>query len=243
MRILKLLFIAFLATTLCADTDAQSTSENNSKSSISPPDIIKGRKLRRYLGFELGLNNYISDNAGFDLNQGRSWVFKYNFLEKGYDLGSPKVRFITGLGIQTNIYRFANNVAPTTGDFTNVLELPEEINNIRKNNIRVAYLTLPLMVDFNTNPTENKFHIAVGGEIGLRIGTRHRLRYELNNDTDIENIVRNNYNVNLINPSLMVRVGYKDYTLFANYSLLPLFENDKGVELTPFQFGIRLVAL
>lgn len=243
MKILKLLFIVFFTIALSIDTEAQSNNENKSKSGISAPDIIKGRKLRRYLGFELGLNNYISKDENFDLNQGRSWVFKYNFLEKGYNLGSPKVRFITGLGIQTNLYRFKNNVFPTPGDFTDVLELTAESSRIRKNNIRVSYLTLPLMVDFNTNPTENKFHIAAGGEIGLRIGTRYRLRYEENSDTDIENIVRNNFNVNLLNPSLMLRIGYKDYTLFANYSLLPLFEKGKGIELTPFQFGIRLVAL
>ena len=140
-----------------------------SKSSISPPDIIKGRKLRRYLGFELGLNNFISDNANFDLNQGRSWVFKYNFLEKGYNLGSEKFRFITGLGIQQNVFRFDNDVEPTLGDFTDVAPIFGGFNDISKNNLRVSYLTLPLMVDFNSNPATNKFHIAVGGELALEL--------------------------------------------------------------------------
>lgn len=240
---LKLLFVCFFALTLSLETEAQDDSGSKSKSSISPPDIIKGRKLRRYLGFELGLNNYINDNASFDLNQGRSWVFKYNFLEKGYNLGSEKIRFITGLGIQQNVYRFDNDVVPTLGDFTDVFPVFGGIDDISKNNLRVSYLTLPLMVDFNMNPAENKFHIAIGGELGLRIGTRHRLRYELDSDTDVETITRNNYNVNLINPSLLLRVGYGNYSIFANYSLLPLFEDGMGVEVTPFQFGIRLLPL
>ena len=243
MKILKILFVCFFALTLSFETEAQDDSGSKSKSSISPPDIIKGRKLRRYLGFELGLNNYISDNANFDLNQGRSWVFKYNFLEKGYNLGSEKFRFITGLGIQQNVFRFDNDVAPTLGDFTDVAPLVGSFNEISKNNLRVSYLTLPLMVDFNMDPTDNKFHIAVGAEIGLRIGTRYRLRYEQDSDTDVEQIVRNNYNVNLINPALLFRIGFGNYSLFANYSLLPLFEDGKGVEVTPFQFGIRLLPL
>lgn len=256
MKNTKLLLLALFTLLFAFGVNAQDDFEKKPrKKGINPTDYIGKHSLRRYAGFEVGLNSYwtsfgaleLAEDAQFlDLNVGRSWVFKYNFLEKGYNLGSQKVRFITGLGIETNIYRFENGI--------NLVNSGNEIGytdinltgttKIVKNNLKVSYLTLPLMFDFNTKPgTKSNFHIAVGAEIGLRIGTRTRTVQETH-DHEYDARVRNNFHTNLLKPSAMVRVGFGSYTLFANYSLMPLFkDNTAPVDLTPVQIGLRVVPL
>ena len=38
----------------------------------------------------------------------------------------------------------------------------------------------------------------------------------------------------------VARVGYGDFTLFAAYSLTPMFDKDDGPEIYPFTVGISM---
>ncbi len=256
MKNTKLILVVLLTALFGFVVNAQSDFDvKPGKKGINPSSYIGKHNLRRYLGFEVGLNSYWTsfgklelndDSKSLELNAGRSWVFKYNFLEKGYDLGTPKARFITGLGIETNIYRFENGIDLIKGE--NSIEF-EAINligtsSIVKNNLKTSYLTLPLMFDFNTKPgSKSNFHIALGAEIGLRIGSRTRTVIETG-DRKAEVTVKSDFHTNLLKPSAMVRIGFGSYTLFANYALMPLFKDNRApVDLTPIQIGLRVLPL
>jgi hypothetical protein len=240
----------------CFSVEAQDSKKN---SPIEIENIIKARKFRRYLGFELGLNTYwtqpgsFAPSAGqenFKLNYSRSWVFKYNLLEKGWDLvPSKKLRFITGLGIQHNLFRWEEAVAFLPGPLVVAENLEFPQLRVRKNNWRMSTLTLPLLWDWNTAPqSKRNFHLGLGIELGVRTGIRSRLTGELtvegsDGNVYIDNITRNNFHSRLFQNSLMVRVGYRNLTLFANYGLQPIFLEDKGPSLKVFQLGLRVLSL
>lgn len=256
MKNTRLILIAFFAFLFSSVAHAQDEADLTMKmKGINPTNYVSKHKLRRYLGFEAGLNSYWTSfgkleldggSESLELNTGRSWVFKYNFLERGLDLGSQKVRFITGLGIETNIYRFENSININSNDDAIYFEQINLTQNskIVKNNLKLTYLTLPLMFDFNTNPgSKSNFHIAVGAEIALKLKARTRTVIDLS-DEEYEYRVNKDFHNRLVKPSAMLRVGFGNYTIFANYALTSLFkDNASPVELTPFQVGLRLVPL
>jgi hypothetical protein len=251
------IFLVLLAVVFALNTgDCQNMGKNSSK---DIENILKSRKYRRYLGLDMGLNTYWTQLGafapepqaeGFKLNNSRSWVFKYNFLEKGWDLmPSKKLRFITGLGIQHNVFRLKESVSLVPGPLVSLEDLAFTEIQIRKNNWRLSTLTLPLLLDWNTAPgTSKNFHVGLGLELGLRLGIRTRVAGSSpvegsDGEVYLDNVIHNNFHSQWMQNSLMLRMGYGNFTLFANYGLQPIFEESKGPSIRLFQMGVRVLAL
>jgi hypothetical protein len=251
------ILLVFLALVFAFNTgDSQNMAKNSPK---DLDNILKSRKYRRYLGLDLGMNTYWTQLGsfapepqaeGFRLNNSRSWVFKYNFLEKGWDLlPSKKLRWISGLGVQHNVFRLKESVSLVPGPLVSLEELAFAALNVRKNNWRMSTLTLPLMLDWNTAPgTAKNFHLGLGLELGLRLGIRSRVAGTLpvegsDGKVRVDQAIENNFHSQWMQNSLMLRMGYGNFTVFANYGLQPIFEQSKGPSFRLFQMGVRVLAL
>jgi hypothetical protein len=116
-------------------------------------------------------------------------------------------------------------------------------NNISytKNMLKASYLTIPLLLQFNTFPKHSKsFHIAVGGQLGIRMGSRSKQVYDVDGSKK-RDIYKSNYNLNPFQYGLTARMGYGNFNVFANYNLSELFKKNKGPEVYPFQIGLTLI--
>jgi hypothetical protein len=112
----------------------------------------------------------------------------------------------------------------------------------KKNRLKSTFVNVPLLVEFNTNKNPDKaFHIAVGVIGGYKLGSRTRQILK-NNGDEIRIIRKDNYNINPFRVNAHASIGYKNFTVFADYALTPLFENGKGPELYPFTIGVKLIS-
>lgn len=200
-----------------------------------------------WAGFEMGINGYLtSDNSlslpsdinFLELRYEKSAEVAINFLEQNFNLINNKLGLVTGLGYRSNNYRFEPNVmlladtTPIGGMFL------EPKADYLKSKLVVNYLTVPLLLEFQTNPysRSSSFHITAGAIMGFRFSSHSKIVKDENGKEKIKN--KDPFNMAPFRWDLTARAGWGVINLYANYSLNSLFLADKGPELYPFSVGI-----
>jgi hypothetical protein len=197
-------------------------------------------------GVELGFNGF--DKADYsmynvfqqdfmDLNQGKSAEFNLNFYELNIGLAKSYVGLVSGMGLSFNSYRFENPYTLGKGEYT---ILPERLNadNLSKTKLAISYLKVPLLLEFQipVNQHEGRLFINAGLVGGVKIGSHTKVKQGDKKDKN-----RSGFYLNSFKYEATARVGYKDVSLFATYSLTPLFQAGKGPDLKPFTIGISFL--
>ena len=206
----------------------------------------KGKFDGHWEGIELGFNAFAktdyrmydpSDNDFMSLNQGKSMEFDFNFYELNIGLAKSYVGLVSGMGISFNNYRFEN---PYTikKDMNRTEPILLDDSNLSKTKLAITYLNVPVLLEFQipVNQHEGRLFINAGLVGGVKIGSHTKVKYGNNKEKD-----RSGFNLNSFKYAASARIGYKDVSLFANYSLTKLFESGKGPELTPFTIGISFL--
>ena len=197
-------------------------------------------------GIEFGFNAFDkpdyrmyspADKDFMSLDQGKSMEFDLNFYELNISLAKSYVGLVSGMGLSFNNYRFEN---PYTLDKGQNMTLPIELDpdNLSKTKLAISYLNVPLLLEFQipVNQHEGRLFVNAGIIGGVKIGSHTKVKYGNNKEKD-----RSGFNLNSFNYAATARVGYKDVSIFAKYSLTPLFQTGKGPELTPFTIGISFL--
>lgn len=198
-------------------------------------------------GFGIGVTNFINTDykmalpAGaefMDLKVANSLEFNFNFAEKTLGIIKDYVGITTGLGLQYQNYRFANDFTFTKGD-DGIIAGPVD-QELYKNRLSVWHLNLPLMAEFQIPVYgENKrIKLAAGIIGGLRIGSRQVQKFMVNDEKQ-KTKIKDDFYLRDFNYGFTARVGYGDVQIFANYYPQTLFENCKGPEIYPVTIGIH----
>ena len=201
-------------------------------------------------GFGMGVNGWLS-NGGFTmpkgqeymaLNYGKSLNFQLNF-EKDIHIYKNYVNLVTGLGFEWSQYEFSNKTRLNAdSSYTHGTIDSSNVYQYKKNRFKTTYVNVPVLLEFNTNKNPEKaFHIAVGGIVGYKLGSRTRQIVELNGN-NIKFIKKDDYNLNPFRVNAHASIGYHNFTIYADYALTSLFENGKGPELYPFTIGVKLIS-
>jgi regulator of replication initiation timing len=198
-------------------------------------------------GLELGTNWFINSNnrlaredPNFDLDYSKSLVFNFNFFEQAIGFAKGHAAIVTGMGVTFNHFAWRN---PITLDFdqNGTWATLTDDRKFEKNKLNAGYLTLPLMLELHTSPLKKKgLSLAFGAQGGFRLYSKAKQEYVLNSDS-YDSKIRDHYNINPWRADIIARLGYRNFTFFANYPLTQFFEKDKGPELYTFQVGIRLL--
>ena len=178
-------------------------------------------------GFEAGLNMLMSpgfkvgvEDCGFlELRPLKSWVFNFNIADVGIAFNHRHTAGLyTGIGLGWNNYSFNNPVClyKDEGHLEADWIDPEEAI-VKKSKLGVLYVQAPLMIE--VRPTRSMY-IAAGVTGGIRINTWTKIKYE---DGDVTK-VHGDYYVNPFKLDATLRVGGDDIGFFANYNLLPTFD-------------------
>lgn len=203
-------------------------------------------------GVEIGVNGYVNNSGNFDLpdeyefldlRMGKSINFKLNFLEQNFNLIRNKFGLTTGLGFEWKNFRFADDVVLKKFDNTLINEndlFPNDVS-YTKSKLVVNYLTLPLLVEYQTNKfsKKNSFHIGGGIETGIRIGSHTKNAFQ-DDGRKKKSKDPGDYYINPMKYELTARIGWGKINLYANYSLNTLFKSNRAPELYPFTMGITL---
>lgn len=184
-----------------------------------------------------------SSSNWLDLNHSRSLSWRIQAVRAQFPIYQNYVKIKTGLGFAWNGYGLKNNVRPTIQDSsaTYALNIPDSAMSFTKNKFRASYMTIPLLLEFNTNNDEDKaFHISAGVIGGWNMGSLVRQKWQ-NGDDKADYKHKGDYNVNPFTLDATARIGYGNFTLFAVYGLTPLFEKNKGPEVYPVTVGLQII--
>lgn len=197
-----------------------------------------------------GLNNAIIDGENLDdspykfggsrfFEIGWAWktrVFKNsNFLRIKYGYSFQ----INGLKPDDNQY-FVKQ-----GDQTFLQEFPE---NLRKSKLSITNLVFPVHFEFGPSKridkdtyyrysTHNKFKIGLGGYAGFNIGTRQKLKYDLDGER-VKDKQKRGFNSSDLVYGLSSYVAIGDTALYIKYDLSPIFK-DQIVDQNNISVGVR----
>ncbi|PWH84358.1 hypothetical protein DIS18_07435 [Algibacter marinivivus] len=197
-----------------------------------------------------GLNNAIIEGENLDdspykfggsrfFEIGWAWktrVFKNsNFLRLKYGYSFQ----INGLKPQDNNY-FVQQ-----GNQTMLEEFPE---NLKKSKLSITNLVFPVHFEFGPSKrvdkdtyyrysTNNQFKIGIGGYAGFNIGSRQKLKYEVDGER-IKDKQKKSFNTTSLVYGLSTYVAFDEIALYVKYDLSPIFKN-QAIDQNNISIGVR----
>lgn len=194
------------------------------------------RNQRRYLSSEyIGLA--MLTNAGsIKYNQERSWEFGVILFEMAQRFWKNKHwTYAVGVGASATNYGYKGNgcLQDDENGVAHWAPAPEG-KTYKRTRLMGTSLTLPIIIDWQAKPLKaNTFFVQAGFEFGLASYTTRAL---YKSDKENENIRYKNFCMYTANA--LLRIGYKDFGVYARYSFLPLFDDNKGPQAHPIGVGI-----
>lgn len=200
-------------------------------------------------GVDLGINSYLNADNTLDLPEGaeflelkipNSLVVNLNLFEANFPIIGEHFGLVSGVGFEFNNYKFKNSnfLRKDSG-----MIVGEDAGfEFIKSKLSCTYFKIPLLLEFQTNSGTNRksFHITAGAAFGVRIGAHSKYKYEFEG-ANVKRKSRNDHYLNPYRAEAIFKIGWNNINIFAQYSLLPLFEEGKGPELYPISVGLTLV--
>lgn len=232
-----------------------------SKIEISPirvgADLVEDNKPKKYdlrttnhMVTAVGLNNVVSDK--WSLNSSPYSIGSSRFFELGWVAktrvfkNTNAMRVLYGMSFQFNgLKPNDNNYFLKQGDKT-VLETFQ--HRLKKSKLRTTHLVFPVHFEFGPSKkiekedyfrykTDKQFKIGIGGYGGFNLGTRQKLKYEIDGVMKKDKI-RSNYNTGSFVYGLSGYLAWGSIGLYAKYDISPLFRN-QSVNQNNISLGLR----
>ncbi len=208
--------------------------------------------------------NFPQTESYLNINTARSIMLNFNPFEFNLNIARNHFGLTSGLGLQVNNYYFTGNQM-IIGDSSQLTAYKIVDNNGTSvtpmvNKLFIAWINVPVLIEYQTNPgcRFNGFHIALGIVGGVRIGSYTKQSFhesgttyylEDMNDNVVASINPDNhiirqhgpYHLNSFKADATVRIGWSFLNLFATYSITPMFVNNQGPVVYPWNVGITLM--
>lgn len=205
-----------------------------------------------WAGIDFGFNTLTGKSFSDDYPE----FLKHNVLQSNslyaniiqQSIGLQKTRntigLVTGLGLQFKSFRLNNNTTIEKA-YTGEIERKTLIfDDNQKSKFSAAYITAPLLLEFQVpvNHYANRFFISGGLFAGYRLSSHTKIKYRI--DRNKEKLkTPGDYSLNDFKYGLMMRMGYRQFQVFANYDLQPMFKDEARVmDVFQFTFGITLLS-
>ena len=183
------------------------------------------------------------DKGDFKLRTGKSINVNIWFFIQRLSLFKNYVNLKYGLGIELNNYRYKsavsykeNGTIPYSGGLqtSNAFVFRDSIG-FSKNKLAADYLTVPFMINFNTNPySSNKgLNISVGVSGGYLYSQRNK--QESNERGKEKN--KGEYDLEKFKFSYVAELGLGPVRLYGSYSPKSIYEN--SLDMRPYTVGFR----
>lgn len=183
-------------------------------------------------------NNFISSNApnSTDLKLHNVKTSNVNIwiVQQKVDLYKHIWNLKYGIGIEMFNFRFENPISfsNTAGNyvyFDNV--------NFSKNKLFVEYLTIPVQINYQANPQNNKsFYASLGMSAGYLLQSRTK---QISAERGKQK-VNGNFNLNNFRLATIGELGIGSLRLYGSYGLTNLFDKKlTHFDMAPFAVGIR----
>jgi hypothetical protein len=174
----------------------------------------------------------VPNRAGnYALRTSRVSNFNLWFFMQRLSVVKSVVNLKYGLGIESNNYFLKTGITYVDGAdvFTT-----DKGSVFSKNKLVANYLTVPLMVNINTNPSKVKkgFQISAGVSGGYLIGARQKQKSASGMDKN-----KTDFNFEQFKLAYVGELGLGPVKLYGSYSMTPLHKY--GLNQFPYTVGIR----
>lgn len=182
------------------------------------------------------MNTNFPSNKQWENDPGKSFTWNLNVLEHKFSLYKNYIGLTTGLGVNFTQLGLRQYVLNTNSD--SLWAVKDTVNNYDKNKLRAVYLQVPLLLEFCSKESgEEGFYLAAGVIGGLRLASS--VKTVIATETkDVRAKNKGEYALNAFRMDAAVKFGYKDWGLFANYNVLPLFDTKMTEGVYPLTFGL-----
>lgn len=223
--------------------------EYNNSFTVSIPDIFKPKDKRNTInthwsGFGVGFTN-VPKGFDFDgemasiVNVSHSLQYNLNFAEANFNFGKSNVKGVVGMGIQFNSIHFQKNKAIEVVDYKSVITTTEVGNEYRATRLHATYLTFPLLVE-TSFPVSRHTHIFLNGGIVLKAKTASSSKVWKDVDGKKRKTKKpGDLNLRPVTFDILVQAGINDCGVFASYSPMSLFMNNKGPKGNQATIGLQ----
>ena len=228
------------------ETEEENRREGLTNNGETRPEI-KRRSDAHWAGVDFGCTMLMNVNFENKFESAPYWetdpiksqVWNVNLLEQKFAFGTPYVGVTTGLGCSFSSLAFKNDyVLQSSTD--SLYAVVDTINRYSKNKLKASYLTVPILLEFNTNyKSERSFYILLGVIGGVRMTSKMKKKGSFEGGC-FQQKEKGTFALSPFKIDAAFRFGYGALGVFANYSLLPLFETEKTESIYPFTFGISL---
>jgi len=195
-----------------------------------------------------GVNNWLSDNtldlprefSDMELKE-MSANFHLGVIQQGINLYKGKLRFVYGLGLEFNNYQFKSGVT-ITPEATPLEFTTNDDIEYKRNKIVSRYATMPLMLNFKSNPREEdkSFKIAAGIQLGYLVGAHQKQKWGEDGQKEKKKI-RGDYGFEDYRLGYVAQFGYGDLVIYGKYYPTPTFKKDRGPVVNTASVGLVIL--
>lgn len=180
-------------------------------------------------GFQFGVlalftkegSRAFSDRPDLKLNSAKCTMIGVTPFHKSGEIIKDHLRMAAGLGFQFESYAFERNIRLTDEPVLQGIE--DTLRDYRKNTLNANYITLPIVLQFNTKRNlDNAFHIAVGVLGGYRMGSNMTYKWSEDGRRQRERR-RDDYALEPYRLSAIAQIGIGNAMIWAQYDLTMKF--------------------
>ena len=214
-----------------------------------------------WLIVDLGFSNYVDrtnySNTGgylynragaaplgandFNLNVTKSLNVNIWFFMQRLNLIQHHVNLKYGLGIELNNYRYNSNISyrkenPFVTGQTPAPAIFRDSVSFSKNKLAADYITVPLMINFCTNPVNQNKGVSIS--VGVSGGFLYNERNKQISEPRGKQKADNGLGLEQFKFSYIGEIGLGPVRLYGSYSPASFYK--KGLDMRPYTLGIRL---
>lgn len=212
----------------------------------------RNRSTTTQFVFAMGVNNVLVDNQLSSLENSNYQFWQSHFYELGFswktrmDREASKLYFKYGISFLWNNLRLENNrYHVVNGSTTDLVVHPE---NLSENRLRHVQMNFPVHFEWDfsrdgeysdghkRDRTNQSVRLGIGAFAGFKLGTRQYIEYTDTNGTRVEELQKDNFNMNIFNYGVSAYLAYRSTGFYVKYDLNPLFKN---TNVRNISMGIR----
>ena len=220
-------------------------------------DVLKKKKPKKvstnWLVYDIGFAGY-NDNTNYATSAAQAFVkpagsvpaskgdfalrtsrvsnFNLWFFMQRVSIIESVLNLKYGLGIESNNYFFKTGI--TYVDDVSVYAKRGGVNELSKNKLVANYLTVPVMLNINTNPMKGKrgFQFSAGVSGGYLSSARQKQKGPGGTDK-----TKSNFNLEQFKLSYVAELGLGPVKLYGSVASNPMHQY--GLEQVPYTLGLR----
>lgn len=184
------------------------------------------------------------DKNDFKLRTGKSININIWFFMQELNLAKHYVNLKYGLGLELNNYRYKSSISykedgpipySTPVTMTNAPFIFRDSISFSKNKLAADYLTVPVLLTFQTNPRNSDRGISIG--FGVSAGYLYSERNKQKSDRGKQKN-KGDYDLERFKFSYQAELGLGPIKLYGSYSPHSIYQ--RGLDMRPYTIGFRI---